>query len=171
MPTLSTGEPREARARNASCPSGALDAPARTALLAAIDALAIRGLGRTSVARLIAADLVRHPADVFELTIDDLTAIGFAEPRAHRLAFAIEKARHEPLARWLVALRIPRVGTGTAKVLARTFSSFRRLAAAGDLEVARVTNATVARELARFLRDPRNQRMLALAAGARTRRR
>jgi DNA ligase (NAD+) len=90
--------------------------------------LDIRGLGERTVRQLLAEDLVADPADLYELTADDLTALeGFAEVSAAKLLDAIEDSKSLPLSRLLVALGIRHGGESAARIQARSFGSLDAL--------------------------------------------
>ena len=89
--------------------------------------LDIAGLGSETVALLVGEGMVREPADLFDLTPEDLLKLeGFAETRSRKLAAAIQSARKTELARFIYGLGIPEVGATVARVLA---AEFRDLAA------------------------------------------
>ena len=82
-------------------------------------ALGIRGLGPGLVAKLVEADLVRSPADLYTLTESQLTALpGVGAATAQRLLEAISASRTAPLWRVLVGLGLPGVGPAGAKAMA-----------------------------------------------------
>ena len=90
--------------------------------------LDIEGLGSETVALLVGEGLVREPADLFDLTPDDLLELeGFAETRSRKLAAAIQSARKTELARFIYGLGIPEVGATVARVLAGEFRSLPKL--------------------------------------------
>ena len=95
--------------------------------------LDIEGLGSETVALLVAEGLVRQPADLFDLSPDELLELeGFAETRSRKLAAAIQSAKKTELARFIYGLGIPEVGATVARVLAGEFR---------DLGVLRETTA------------------------------
>jgi len=90
--------------------------------------LDIEGLGSETVALLVGEDLVREPADLFDLTPDDLLKLeGFAETRSRKLAAAIQSAKKTELARFIYGLGIPEVGATVARVLAAEFRDLATL--------------------------------------------
>ena len=101
--------------------------------------LDIEGLGSETVALLVGEGLVREPADLFDLTPEDLLKLeGFAETRSRKLAAAIESAKKTELARFIYGLGIPEVGATVARVLAAEFQSldsFRKATAEALEEV------------------------------------
>jgi len=115
----------------AFCPAG-LGCPAqREAAIehyASREALDIEGLGEERVEQLVDAGLVEEPADLYELSVFDLTSLeGWGQRSGANLLDELEAAREPPLADFLVALGIPEVGSTTALALAREFGSFTAL--------------------------------------------
>ncbi len=87
-------------------------------------ALDIDGLGEKIIDQLVEQNIVRTPADLFNLGFSTLVALErFADKSAQNLIDSIEKAKHTTLARFIFALGIPDVGESTAKDLARHFGS------------------------------------------------
>lgn len=87
-------------------------------------ALDIDGLGEKIIDQLVEHNLVRTPADIFNLGFSTLVALErFADKSAQNLIDSIEKAKHTKLERFIFALGIPDVGESTAKDLARHFGS------------------------------------------------
>jgi len=87
-------------------------------------AMDIEGLGDKIVEQLVELDLVKSPADLYEL--DEATLAGLermGEKSARNLVASIEKSRSTELARFVYALGIPGVGEEVAKILARHFAS------------------------------------------------
>jgi DNA ligase (NAD+) len=88
------------------------------------DALDIDGLGAKQVAFLYEQGLVRLPADLFRLTVQDLTPLdGWGEQSASQLIEAVNRARTVSLHRWIYALGIPSVGYVSAKSLAQYYQT------------------------------------------------
>ena len=95
-------------------------------------ALDLDALGGIVADKLVERGLVEEPLDVFDLTLDQLSALNlgtdseprvFGEKNARKLLEAIGRARRLPLARWLHALAIPEIGEETAHDLARFHKS------------------------------------------------
>jgi DNA ligase (NAD+) len=87
-------------------------------------ALDIDGLGEKIVDQLVELDLVRTPADLFNLGFSTLAALDrFADKSAQNLLDSLEKAKSTTLARFIYALGIRHVGESTAKDLAQYFGS------------------------------------------------
>jgi DNA ligase (NAD+) len=148
------------------CPNG-LACPAQLkraiAHFGSRDALDIRGLGKETVEQLVDAGLVKSVADLFRLREEDLLRLErFAEVSAGNLVRAIEKAKRTELWRFLYALGIPSVGTQTARDLADHFGSLDAIMNADEeaLQEVEGIGPNVAREIARFFRQPQNRRVI-----------
>jgi len=113
-------------------------------------ALDIEGLGHRTVAQLTSSGLVTDAADIFTLTVDQIEGLeGFARPSAEKLLAAIDAARHQPLARLLVALGIRHVGPTAAVALASEFGTADALMVASEEALAEVEGigATIANSI------------------------
>ncbi len=96
------------------------------------DALDIEHLGEQTVALLMERGWVVDPSDLYQLDEQSVAGLpGFGEKSAQNLLAAIAASKDRPLARLLVGLSIPRVGSHVAQLLARRFGSIAALAAAG----------------------------------------
>jgi DNA ligase (NAD+) len=133
--------------------------------MAARTALDIRGLGEAAAERLVASGAVKQLADLFELSADDLAHAGLGQAASRQLANGIARARRAELRRWLIALGIPGLGERAADVLASSFRTFDRLAEASKRELTAKVGPAVAVQLAAFLRDRANHRMLEVIRG------
>ncbi len=93
-------------------------------------ALDIEGLGDKLVEQLVEHEQVRNPADLFALTLQQLSALErMGDKSAANLIAAIDKSRRTTLPRLLYGLGIRDVGEATALALARHFGSLERLMA------------------------------------------
>jgi len=100
----------------------------RLTYFASRDALDIEGLGSETAALLVDRELIREPADLFRLTVEDLLPLpGFAQKSAENLIQGIQARRRVELARFLVALGIPEVGVAVARDLAAHFQGLEPL--------------------------------------------
>ncbi len=113
------------------CPNGTRCPPqliGRTEILCGRGAFEIDRLGRKSIGQLVEAGLVESPADVFQLSPERLLALErWGEKSVSNLMNQLAERRRVPFDRFLVALSIPEVGAATARLLARSFSSFETL--------------------------------------------
>ncbi len=92
------------------------------------DAMDIEGLGSAIVEQLIAQGLVASPADLYDLTLEQLSTLWKKGDKApKKLLDSIEQSKHNDLYRLIYALGIRQVGEKAAKVLARKFGSLDRL--------------------------------------------
>jgi DNA ligase (NAD+) len=113
---------------NVACPDRQLEAIVHFASRGAMD---IRGLSYARIEQFIAASLVHDVADLYSLTVEQLTALDrFAELSAKNLVDAIEASKQQPLSRLLFGLGIRHVGQTAAQLLARHFGTMDALAAA-----------------------------------------
>ncbi len=94
-------------------------------------AMDIDGLGDKLLEQLIVQDLVKSPADIYQLDaakLADLERMG--EKSAQNLVDAIAASRNTTFARFLYALGMPDAGEATARELARYFGTLDALVAA-----------------------------------------
>ena len=147
--------------------SGGLYCPAqrKQALLhfAGRRAMDIDGLGEKLVDQLVERDLVRTPADLFGLTLEQLAGLErMAKKSAENLLAALAQARHARLERFIFALGIRNVGEATARDLARHFGSLDRLMAADEaaLQLAPDVGPVVARSIRQFFDEPHNREVI-----------
>lgn len=94
-------------------------------------AMDIEGMG-PAVAELLAGEgLVKSPADLYALTLQDLTSLPrMGQKSAENLLSQIERSKEQDLTRLIYALGIRQVGAKTARVLALHFGTLEALMAA-----------------------------------------
>ena len=103
------------------------------------EATDVEGLGEQRVEQLIAEGLVSEPADLYELSVEDLAALeGWGEKSADNLVGQLAATTEPPLAQFLTALGVPEVGATTARELARHFGSFEAVREANESELQEV---------------------------------
>jgi len=91
-------------------------------------ALDIGGLGDKLIEQLIERDLIRTPADLYGLTLTELTQLErMGEKSAANVLASIDRSRRTTLPRLLYGLGIREVGEATALALAQHFGSLERL--------------------------------------------
>lgn len=89
----------------------------------------IDNMGEKVVEKLVEKDFVSHPSDIYLLTQSELAQLeGFKDKSINNLLTSIEKSKTVPLDRFIMALGIPHVGTGTAQLLAEIARSIENLA-------------------------------------------
>ena len=135
------GEPSTEREGEVALRCENLQCPAQSVRLlrhfAARNCLDIEALGDIVAEKLVEKRFVTSPLDLFELDITALGALNlgtdeeprtFGEKNAAKLLAAVTRARTMPLARWLHALGIPRIGKTVSFHLARTHKDLVDLA-------------------------------------------
>ncbi|MBA4501025.1 NAD-dependent DNA ligase LigA [Marinobacterium marinum] len=126
-------------------------------------AMDIDGLGEKSIEQLVERDMVKSPADLYRLQIEDfLTLDGFAQLSSENLYNAIAASRQVELARFVYALGIPEVGEGTARALASRLGSLQRLREAEPLLLTWLPDIglEVAHEIHNFMADTHNRQVM-----------
>ncbi|MDH4100432.1 MAG: NAD-dependent DNA ligase LigA [Nitrospirota bacterium] len=139
-----------------SCPAQRKEAIRHFAMRTAMD---IDGLGEKIVEQLVEKGLVKDPADLYDLTVEDiLTLERMAEKSATNLKNAIDKSRNSTLPRFLFALGIRQVGEHTAKLLAEHFGGIGKIEEATEEELmaVREVGPEVARSIHSFFRQEKN---------------
>ena len=92
------------------------------------DAMDIDGLGAAIVESLIEKGLIKSPADIYYLTLEDIKSLWKSgTTAAKKLLSAIENSKKQDLSRLIYALGIRQVGAKTGKVLAASFGSLDAL--------------------------------------------
>lgn len=122
-------------------------------------AMDIDGLGDKLVEMLIEREWVKHPADLFSLTIRELASLPrMGEKSAQNLVAAINKSRHTTLAKFLYSLGIREVGEATAQNLAQHFRELPALLAASEEQLQEVPDVgvVVAAHVYNFFREEHN---------------
>ncbi|MBE3585718.1 MAG: NAD-dependent DNA ligase LigA [Thermoanaerobacter sp.] len=159
------------RCTNIACP-----ARLREGLLHFVsrNAMDIAGLGPAVIGQLLAAGLVRDPADLYALRLEDLVPLErLGKKSAQNLLEAIEKSKSNPLYRLIFALGIRHVGERAARILARRFGSLDRLCRATREELLATPEIgpKIADSILTFFAQEQNRRVLEklVAAGVNTR--
>ena len=125
--------------------------------------LDIEGVGEERVQQLLDAGLVDDVADLYELTVDDLTDLeGWGEKSAENLVAELDDAREPPLSDFLTAIGIPEVGETVAASLARHFGTFEAVRGADEdgLQAVEDVGPTVAAEIRDFFDSEANRDVL-----------
>jgi DNA ligase (NAD+) len=113
------------RCSNPACPAIVREAIIHYASRGCMD---IEGLGEKVVDQFLVARLIRDPADLYSLCVDDIASLDRqGETSATNLVEAINESKHRDLPRLINALAIPHVGEETAVILANHFRSMDEL--------------------------------------------
>ncbi len=159
-----------------TCPAQVEERLAHFVSRAAFD---IDGLGAKTVHEFMQAGLLHSPLDIFKLTAADIAGReGWGDTSIANLLRAIESRRRIPLARFIFALGIRRIGEATAKLLAKHYGNFaiwraqmREAVAIGSqarIDLSSITGIgpAIAEELGEFFAEPRNLTAVDALAGA-----
>lgn len=133
-------------------------------------AMNIDGLGEKVVAQLIDEQLINTPADLFNLTVEQLVPLErMANKKAENLVNAISQCKQTTLAKFILALGIREVGDATAKNLSEYFLTLEAIehASLEELEQVNDVGIIVAQHILAFFRQIHNQEVIQalLAAG------
>lgn len=103
------------------------------------DAMDIEGLGSAIVEALIDKKLLKSPADIYYLTLDQVKTLWQkGDTAAKKLLSAVEASKEQDLSRLIFALGIRQVGAKTGKVLAAAFGSLDNLMIASVEELKQI---------------------------------
>lgn len=155
--------PGEAVAR---CADGLLCPAQRSASIkhfASKSALDIEGLGEKLIDQLIESDLVKMPADLYQLTVEQLTALPrMGQKSAENIIHALAHSKKTTLAKFIYALGIREVGTQTALALAQYFTDLPALMQADEALLQQVPDVgtVVAHNIVNFFSMKRHQQLI-----------
>lgn len=127
------------------------------------DAMDIDGLGSAIVDTLIEKGLIKSPADIYYLTLDEMSSLWQkGDTAAKKLLSAIDNSKHQDVSRLIYALGIRQVGAKTGKVLASHFGNLDRLMAASVEELTEVSDVgrITAENVAAWFRQPQSKHMV-----------
>ena len=149
-----------ARCVDLACPAQIRENIIHFASRAAMD---IDGVGPALIDQLIEHDLIRNPADLYYLTVENIEALErMARKSAENAVNAIKSSKTAPLSRVIYALGIRHVGERTAAALAERFESIDDLSTAAEDEIARVPDVgpVVAASVRGFFDREQNQEVI-----------
>ncbi len=148
------------RCINTNCPARLKESVLHFSARGVMD---IDGLGEALVDQLVDRGLVKSVADIYRLKVEDLVALeSMGKKSAEKLVANIDRSRGNRHAGVLSGLGIPFVGERTAQILADTFGSLDKIAAAEEetLQQAEEVGPKVARSICQFFREPHNQELV-----------
>lgn len=122
-------------------------------------AMDIEGLGEELVDRLVENNIVKTPADLYNLNSSSVANLErMADISASKLIASIENSKYTTFGRFIYALGIPNVGEATAKDLAAFFSNLERLMEAYPKTLQYIPNIgpEVANSIYLFFTEPHN---------------
>jgi len=126
-------------------------------------AMNIDGLGSETVELLYRSDLVRNPADLFDLTAEQLVPLErLGEKSAERILRSLESAKTVPFNRVLFALGIRFVGETVAKNLANVAGSIDRLMSMSPEELTAIDEIgeRIAQSVAEYFAVPTHRQLV-----------
>lgn len=111
----------------------------RLIYFASKDAMDINHMGEKVVLHLVQKGFIRSPSDIYRLTEEHLYQLpGFKAKSVQNLMQSIEKSKEVSLARFIMALGIKHIGTGTAELLATRFGSIHSLMQASNEDLLQI---------------------------------
>ena len=127
------------------------------------DAMDIEGLGTSIVEALIERGLIKSPADIYYLTLNEVKSLWQKGGKAaEKLLGAIDASKEQDVSRLIYGLGIRQVGAKTGKVLAGHFGSLDRLMGASVEELTDVPDvgAVTAQNIADWFSQPQSQHLI-----------
>lgn len=127
------------------------------------DCMDIDGLGGSIVAQLVDKKLVKSPADLYTLTVEDLTGLDlFAEKSAQNLYNAIQSSKTPELSRFINALGIRHAGKEMSELLAKKFKTLNNLKIAQMQDIMDIEGAgeKIALSVLDFFKNSYNNELL-----------
>lgn len=132
-------------------------------------AMDIEGLGYRTVDALVERGLIDDPADIYQLTVEDLLELeGWGEVSAANLIAAIEASKTRPLGKLIFGLGIDHVGSTVAAQLARHFRSLDALMSADTDDIASIDGIgpEIASSVVSWFSDPDNLELVSRLASS-----
>ena len=127
------------------------------------DAMDIDGLGAAIVDALIEKGLIKSPADIYYLTLEQMSSLWQkGDTAAKKLLAAIENSKQQDVRRLIYALGIRQVGAKTGKVLAARFGSLDALMAASAEDLTEVQDVgwVTAENIAAWFAQPQSKHLV-----------
>lgn len=127
------------------------------------DAMDIEGLGSAIVDSLIEKGAIRSPADIYYLTMDELSGLWKSGTKAaQKLLDAIAASKSQDVSRLIFALGIRQVGAKTGKSLAAAFGSLDKLMEASLEELTQVPDIgeVTAESICEWFTQPQSRHMV-----------
>ena len=127
------------------------------------DAMDIEGLGSSIVDALIERGLVKSPADIYYLSVEDMKSLWQkGSTAAKKLYDAIQNSKEQDLSRLIYALGIRQVGAMTGKVLASHFGSMDALQNATVDELTQISDVgeVTAKNISDWFAQPQSMELI-----------
>lgn len=127
------------------------------------DAMDIDGLGGAIVDALIEKGLIKTPADIYFLSLDDVKSLWKSgTTAAKKLLQAVENSKQQDVSRLIYALGIRQVGAKAGKVLAAAFGNLDALMQATEEELTAVPDvgAITAKNISEWFGQPQGREII-----------
>ena len=127
------------------------------------DAMDIDGLGAAIVETLIEKGLIKSPADIYYLTLEEMSSLWQkGDTAAKKLLIAIENSKQQDVSRLIYALGIRQVGAKMGKVLASHFGNLDKLSVATVEELTEVPDVgrVTAENIAAWFSQPQAKHLV-----------
>ena len=127
------------------------------------DAMDIDGLGGAIVDALIEKGLIKTPADIYFLSLDDVKSLWKSgTTAAKKLLQAVENSKQQDVSRLIYALGIRQVGAKAGKVLAAAFGNLDALMHATEEELTAVPDvgAVTAKNISEWFAQPQGREII-----------
>ena len=124
------------------------------------EAMDIENMGEKVVAHVMTKGFVKRPSDIYHLKAAQLYQIeGFKDKSVNNLLESIEKSKDVSLPRFIMALGIRHVGTGTAELLANKAGDIHALASMSVDELMKIEGVgeKAAQSIVEFFREKHNR--------------
>lgn len=124
-------------------------------------AMDINSLGERTIDQLYRLGLVKSPADLYDLSKEDLLKLeGFKDKSASNVLAGIDESRSRPFENVLFGIGIRYVGKTVAQKMARYFKTIDKIAGASleELLMAPEVGEKIAKSVFDFFRTPENQK-------------
>ena len=139
-------------------------------------AMDIHHMGEKVIIQLVQKGFVKVPSDIYTLTEDKVSQLsGFKDKSVQNLLRSIEKSKEVSLDRFIMALGIKYIGTGTAELLAARVGTIEQLSQMTEEELKQIEGVgdKVAQAVVYYFSQPAHQaqvsRLLALGVKPQTR--
>ncbi|HSF25208.1 MAG TPA: NAD-dependent DNA ligase LigA [Blastocatellia bacterium] len=145
---------------NRDCPAQLLEGLAHFVSRGAMD---IRGLGYSTLLKMVELRLVKSGGDLYGLTEKQIGRLpGYKEKSIANLLAALEESRQRPFENVLLALGIRHVGEGVAALLVETFHDIDALMNATEEDISSITGIgpQIAHSVHEWFADERNRRLV-----------
>jgi DNA ligase (NAD+) len=126
-------------------------------------AMNVDGLGAKLIDQLVEKQFINHPADLYDLSVETLTAMDrMGLKSAENLLESLDKSKLTTFNRFIYALGVREVGEATALSLATNFSTLEQLTAADEEQLQLVPDVgpVVASHIRAFFQEAHNQNVI-----------